>query len=49
MKRILVVEDQGDLCAILRDFLTATGYTGIAPYSPVQLLGIIRGYLGEKA
>ena len=26
MKRILVVEDQEDLRAILRDFLTATGY-----------------------
>ena len=26
MKRILVVEDQGDLRAILRDFLTASGY-----------------------
>jgi two-component system cell cycle response regulator DivK len=117
-KRILVVEDQEDLRAILRDFLTASGYTvieavdgveGVAkarsehpdlvlldiprwlrcdssdqgaawsrrspdhrgkflrheggeekaqasgcdgyvtkPYSPVQLLGIIRGYLGEK-
>jgi two-component system cell cycle response regulator DivK len=122
MKRILVVEDQEDLRAILRDFLTATGYFVIEavdgvdavakarsehpdlvlmdiqlpaldgydatrqikalpgrsatpiiavssfamkgdeekarasgcdgyvtkPYSPVQLLGIIRGYLGEK-
>jgi two-component system, cell cycle response regulator DivK len=121
-KRILVVEDQEDLRAILRDLLTASGYTiieaidgseGIAkarsarpdlilmdiqlpvldgydatrqikalpglaatpiiavssfamkgdeekarasgcdgyvtkPYSPVQLLSIIRGYLGEK-
>jgi len=123
MKRILVVEDQGDLRAILRDFLTASGYTVIEavdgveavakarsespdlilmdiqlpvldgydasrqikalpglgatpiiavssfamkgdeekarasgcdgyvtkPYSPVQLLGIIRGYLGKKS
>jgi two-component system cell cycle response regulator DivK len=122
MKRILVVEDQEDLRAILRDLLTASGYTvieavdgveGVAkarsehpelvlmdiqlpkldgydatrqikalpgltatpiiavssfamkgdeekarasgcdgyvtePYSPVQLLGIVRGYLGEK-
>jgi two-component system cell cycle response regulator DivK len=123
MKRILVVEDQEDLRAILRDLLTATGYIvieavdgleGVAkarsehpdlvlmdiqlpaldgydatrqikalpglaatpiiavssfamkgdeekarasgcdgyvtkPYSPVQLLGIIRSYLAEKA
>jgi two-component system cell cycle response regulator DivK len=123
VKRILVVEDQEDLRAILRDFLTATGYIvieavdgveGVAkarsespdlvlkdiqlpvldgydasrqikalpglgatriiavssfamkgdeekarasgcdgyvtkPYSPVQLLGLIRGYLGEKS
>jgi two-component system cell cycle response regulator DivK len=121
-KRILVVEDQEDLRAILRDLLTASGYTVIEavdgvesvakarserpdivlmdiqlpvfdgydatrqikalpglistpiiavssfamkgdeerarasgcdgyvtkPYSPLQLLGIIRGYLGEK-
>jgi two-component system, cell cycle response regulator DivK len=121
-KRILVVEDQEDLRAILRDFLTASGYgiieamdggEGVAkarserpdlilmdiqlplvdgydvtqqirampdlaatpiiavssfamkgdeekarasgcndyvtkPYSPVRLLGLIRGYLGEK-
>jgi two-component system cell cycle response regulator DivK len=122
MKRILIVEDQEDLRAILRDLLTAISYTVIEavdgaepvakarsehpdlilmdiqlpvldgydatrqikalpclaatpiiavssfamkgdeekarasgcddyvtkPYSPVQLLGIIRGYLGEK-
>ena len=29
MKRILIVEDQEDLRAILRDLLTATGYTVI--------------------
>jgi CheY-like chemotaxis protein len=29
MKRILVVEDHEDLRVILRDFLTATGYTVI--------------------
>ncbi|MFZ1117258.1 MAG: hypothetical protein WAN44_15685 [Propionibacteriaceae bacterium] len=28
-KRILVVEDQGDLRAILRDFLSASGYVVI--------------------
>jgi hypothetical protein len=28
-KRILVVEDQEDLLAILRDFLSASGYTVI--------------------
>ena len=42
-KRILVVEDQEDLRAILRDFLSASGYTvieavdgaeGVAPRRP---------------
>jgi hypothetical protein len=31
-KRILVVEDQEDLRAILRDFLSASGYTVIEPW-----------------
>jgi two-component system cell cycle response regulator DivK len=36
MKRILVVEDQEDLRAILRDFLTATGYIVIEAVDGVE-------------
>jgi two-component system, cell cycle response regulator DivK len=36
MKRILVVEDQEDLPAILRDFLTASGYTVIEAIDGVE-------------
>jgi two-component system cell cycle response regulator DivK len=36
MKRILVVEDQEDLRAILRDFLTATGYIVIEAVNGVE-------------
>jgi two-component system cell cycle response regulator DivK len=35
-KRILVVEDQEDLRAILRDFLTASGYTVIEAADGVE-------------
>ena len=35
-KRILVVEDQEDLRAILRDILTATGYTVIEAVDGVE-------------
>ena len=35
-KRILVVEDQEDLRAILRDFLTASGYTVIEAANGVE-------------
>ena len=35
-KRILVVEDQEDLRAILRDFLTASGYTVIEAVNGVE-------------
>ena len=69
-KRILVVEDQEDLRAILRDLLTASdfevieaadGRAGVEkarasgcdgyvtkPYSPMQLLRMIRGFLPDK-
>ena len=36
MKRILVVEDREDLRAILRDFLTASGYTVIEAVNGVE-------------
>ena len=36
MKRILIVEDQEDLRAILRDLLTATGYTVIEAVDGVE-------------
>jgi hypothetical protein len=41
-RRILVVEDQEDLRAILRDDYVTK------PYSPVQLLRIMRGFLGDQ-
>jgi two-component system cell cycle response regulator DivK len=36
MKRVLVVEDQEDLRAILRDFLTASGYTVVEAVDGVE-------------
>jgi len=35
-KRILVVEDQEDLRAILRDFLSASGYTSGSALAPLS-------------
>jgi two-component system cell cycle response regulator DivK len=42
MKRILVVEDQEDLRAILRDFLTATGYAVIEAVDGVEAVAKAR-------